>query len=125
MVKAVASALKSEYPGTKIRIDTNGHANLFWGRNVLPELKGLINSISISLDTENAELYEKLCHPLFGKYSYSAILEFIKAAKQSIPEVEISVVDLPAVDKEKAKGIAEELGVGFRTRPYYENTYVR
>ena len=125
IVKAVASALKSECPETKIRIDTNGHANLFWGRNILPELKGLIDSLSISLDTESAELYEKICHPLFGKISYGAILEFIKAAKQSIPEVEISVVDLPAVDKEKAKRIAKELGVHFRTRPYYENSYVK
>jgi len=124
-VKAVAASLKSEYPETRIRIDTNGHANLFWGRNVLPELKGLIDSISISLDTENEEQYEKICHPLFGIKSYVAILDFIKTAKQVIPEVEVSVVDIPSVDKGKAKNIAKELGVNFRLRPYYENTYVR
>ena len=108
-----------------IRVDTNGTANLFWGRNILPELKGLIDHISISLDAENAEVYNQICHPAFGEKSYPAVLEFIKAAKKYIPIVEATVVGLPGIDIAACRKIAADLGVGFRVRPYYEQTYVK
>jgi TatD family-associated radical SAM protein len=135
-IKAVAIKLKSQHQTSNfktneksqipiIRLDTNGQANLFWGRNIVPELKGLIDSVSISLNAENAEVYQKLCRPLAGKAAYPAIFEFIKEAKKYIPQVEVSVVDLPAVDLEACRNIAKALGVNFRVRPYYEETYVR
>ena len=125
IVKEVASRLVTRDPRPKVRIDTNGHANLFWGRNIAPELKGLIDIISVSLDAENAEVYNKICSPTYGKKAFQAIIDFIKEAKKYIPEVEASVVDLPVIDKKACKKIAAELGVGFRVRPYYEETYVR
>lgn len=131
VVKAVAKRIKSQTPATKsqqrtiIRIDTNGHANLFWGKNILPELKGLIDIISISLGAESAEVYDQICHSIYGREAYPAVLDFIKEAKKYIPEVEATVVDLPVVDKETSKKIADELGVNFRVRPYYEEKYVR
>jgi TatD family-associated radical SAM protein len=130
VVKAVAKQLKSLAPGTqplapKIRIDTNGTANLFWGRNILPELKGLIDLISISLNAPDAETYDKLCHSVYGQAAYPAVIEFIKEAKKDIPEVEASVIDLPGVDQEATRRIAEQLGVRWRLRPYYEETYVK
>ncbi|OGC23003.1 radical SAM protein [candidate division WOR-1 bacterium RIFOXYB2_FULL_42_35] len=138
IVKAVAKRMKSKIPSSKIktnsksqaqnpkiRLDTNGQANLFWGRNVLPELKDLIDIISISLDAENAELYQKICQSKYNEEAYAAVLDFIKEAKKYIPEVIASVVDLPEVDKEACRRIAEELGVKFRVRPYYEETYVK
>jgi len=124
LVKEVSAKLKSKF-GANIRIDTNGTANLFWGRNILPGLKGLVDSLSISLDADNEEAYEKACHPIFGGKSYSAVLDFIKEAKKYIPEVEASVVDLPTVDLARSKKIAQELGVKFRVRPYYEDQYLR
>lgn len=133
IVKEVAKKLKSEIrnpksetnPKFKIRIDTNGHANLYWGRNILPELKGLIDIISISLNAENAEKYNKFCRPLLGEKSYAAVKEFIKDAKKYIPEVEATIVGLPTVNKKTCEKIAKELGVSFRVRPYYEEKYAR
>lgn len=141
VVKEVASALKSKVQSpillrssssegqeskvAKIRIDTNGHANLFWGRNILPELKGLIDIMSISLDAQDAETYQRICRSIFGKKAFQAVIDFIKEAKKYIPEVEATVVDLPVINIDACKKIAEELGVGFRVRPYYEETYVR
>ena len=122
VVKELAKKLRSK---VKIRIDTNGTANLFWGRNVLPDLKGLIDSISISLNAESAGTYEKICRPLFGPATYGAVVDFIKEAKKCIPDVEATVVNLPTVNIEKCKEIASNLGVKFRVRPYYEETYVR
>ena len=128
-VIAIARKIKDESRTTnhesRIRIDTNGLANLFYGRNVLPELKGLIDFISVSLNADNAEVYDRLCSAFYGKRAYAAVIDFIREAKKYIPEVEATVVDLPMVDIDKARVIADQLGVGFRVRPYYEENYVR
>jgi TatD DNase family protein len=126
IIEEVAKALKLRTPNSKLRtrLDTNGHGNLFWGRNILPELKGLIDKVSVSLNAENAEKYVKLCKPLQGPQAYDAMIGFLKEAKKYIPQVEATVVDLPGVDKEKCRLIAKELGVSLRIRPYYESKYV-
>lgn len=49
-LKEVAKYIKEKYPETKIRINTNGHANFVYKRNVIPELKGLIDEFSVSLN---------------------------------------------------------------------------
>jgi TatD DNase family protein len=124
IIKAVSSRLSSLVPRPSIRLDTNGHGSLFWGRNILPELKGLIDKVSVSLNAENAEKYVKLCRPLQGTKAYDAVIDFIKESKKYLPEVEATIVDLPGVDKAACQKIAQELGVSFRVRPYYEDTYV-
>ena len=80
-----------------MRIDTNGHANLIHKRNVLPELAGLIDAASVSLNAQNAELYHKISQPKFGIDTYDAVKEFIREAKKYIPDVTASVVSLPEV----------------------------
>jgi TatD DNase family protein len=124
VIKAVAAKLKSK-SGIIIRLDTNGHGNLFWGRNIVPELKGLIDIVSVSLNAENAKLYNKICRSVYGEKAYQAVIEFIKECKKYIPQVEATVVDLPVINKEACKKIAEELGVLFRVRSFYDQTYVR
>ncbi|MEW6087183.1 MAG: YchF/TatD family DNA exonuclease [bacterium] len=118
LIKKIAGNLKAR--GLKVRIDTNGHGNLIYKRNILPELKGLVDAMSISLNTENEDKYFKLCKPIFGKETYLEVIEFIKEAKKYIPEVNVSVVALPEVNVEKCREIAKNLGVGFRLREYDE-----
>ena len=112
----VARYLKSK--GKRIRLDTNGHGDLINGRSIISELKGLIDTICISLNAETAEKYEEICKPVFEKNAYPALIQFIKDSKQVIPNVLVSIVDIPGVDVEKCKKIAEELGVDFRVRKY-------
>ena len=116
VVKAVAAEVKRL--GGKVRIDTNGHANLIHKRNVLPELAGLVDAVSVSLNAQNAELYEKLTQPQFGATTYDAVKEFIREAKKYIPDVTATVVSAPEVDLEACRRIAEELGARFRVREY-------
>jgi TatD DNase family protein len=123
-VKEVSRAIKAKGP-TKIRVNTNGHANLFYQRNILPELKGLVDRVSVSLNAENDAVYNAICNSFFGSPAFPAVVSFIIEAKKYIPEVEASAVDLPQVDIEKAKKLAEGLGVPFRVRYYYEDEYVR
>ena len=116
VVKIVAAEVKRQ--GGKVRIDTNGHANLIHKRNVLPELAGLVDAVSVSLNAQNAEVYEKLTQPKFGSLTYDAVKEFIGEAKKYIPEVTATVVSAPGVDVEACRKIAEGLGAKFRVREY-------
>jgi TatD DNase family protein len=101
-----------------VRIDTNGHANLIYKRNVLPELAGLVDAVSVSLNAQNAELYHRITQPQFGIETYEAVKEFIREAKKCIPDVTATVVSLPEVDIEACRKIADELGATFRIREY-------
>ncbi len=116
VVKAVAVEVKRR--GGKVRIDTNGHANLIHKRNVLPELAGLVDAVSVSLNAQNAELYEKISQPKFGIETYESVKDFIREAKKYIPDVTATVVSLPEVDTDACRRIAEELGATFRVREY-------
>jgi TatD DNase family protein len=100
-----------------VRIDTNGHGNLIHKRNILPELKGLVDAVSVSLNAQNAELYEKISQPKFPG-AYEAVKEFIREAKRYIPDVTATIVTVPGVDVEACRRIAEELGAKLRVREH-------
>jgi TatD DNase family protein len=118
-VKAVAAELKKK--GARVRIDTDGQANLVYGRNILPELKGLVDAISVSLNAETAEKYQRLCRSPFGEEGFRGLLDFIREAKKFIPEVAATIVEMPGVDIEACRRLAEdELGVKFKRRAYDE-----
>jgi TatD DNase family protein len=116
MVKAVAAAVKQR--GGRVRIDTNGHGNLVHKRNILPELAGLVDAISVSLNAQNAEAYFRISQPKFGVETYEAVKDFIREAKKYIPDVTATVVSAPGIDIEACRSIAEELGARFRVREY-------
>lgn len=117
IVKEVAAALK-ERGARSIRINTNGQANLFYGRNIVPDLAGLVDVISISLNAHNAATYVELCRPQQGEEAYYAMLNFAKKCVGVIPRVVLSVVEWPGVDVEACRAIARDLGTEFRLRKY-------
>ena len=77
VLKEVAKYIKDNYPNTIIRVNTNGHANIVYKRNVLPELKGLVDKFSVSLNGENEEVYNTVSVPAIDG-AYTAVKEFIK-----------------------------------------------
>ena len=118
LVKDVAKWLKSE--GKTVRINSDGQANLTYGRNILPELNGLVDAISISLNAADAATYQKHCQSDFGEEGYEAIKTFLREAKDHIPSVTATVVALPGLDIEACREVAESLGVDFKVREYNE-----
>ena len=64
-----------------VRIDTNGQANLAHGENIVPELEGLVDTISISLNAENSAKYDQICSSEFGEEAFEALLEFTRECK--------------------------------------------
>jgi TatD DNase family protein len=118
-VQAVAREVKKR--GARVRIDTDGQANLVYGRNILPELQGLVDAVSVSLNAENPEQYHRLCRSAFGEAGFQGVLDFLREAKKYIPEVVATVVDMPGVDVAACRRLAEEtLGVKFKIRAYDE-----
>ncbi|MBM7623928.1 TatD family nuclease-associated radical SAM protein [Sporohalobacter salinus] len=101
-----------------VRINTNGQANLIHQYNVVSELEGLIDVISISLNAKNAKKYKQLCNPQFGFDAFPAILEFIEECKKVIPKVVLSVVNHPMTSIYECRKIAENFEVEFKVREY-------
>lgn len=105
----------------KVRINTNGHANRCAERDVTPEMKGLVDVISISLNASNAEEYQRICKCDFGEDGFYEMLDFAKKAKEYVPNVVLSVVDVIGEEEiEKCRKVAEETGVTYRVREYSE-----
>lgn len=121
VLKQIAIYLKSK--GAKVRLDTNGLGDLINGKPICNELEGLIDKICISLNSNRQEQYDEICVPQFGAKSYPALIDFIKNAKNTIDNVIISVVDMPEIDVEACRKIADELGVNFRLRKYNDTGY--
>jgi len=118
LVKQVAGELKKR--GIPVRINTDGQANLVHGRNILPELAGLVDSISISLNAPDAATYREICNTPFGATGFEAVCTFIREARQHIPQVVASAVTVHGIDIEACRRLAESLGAEFRVREYAE-----
>ena len=93
----VADYIKGIRPDLPIRVNTVGLANQVHNRDIIPELKGRIDTVSISLNTPSKEEYYKLTRSKF--------------------------VDHVISDEEIAQcqKICDRLGVTLRVRPYEEN----
>src|SRR5208282_6503945 len=93
----------------------NGHGNLINKRNILPELQGLVDVVSVSLDAQDEKTYQQLCKPVFDN-AFQEMLNFIREAKLCIPEVQATVVTAEGVDIDKCSVLADQLGVKLRVR---------
>ena len=119
-VLEVCKFIKSK-KNIKIRVNTNGHANRFAGEDVTSHMKGLIDTVSISLNAENAQKYNEICVCDYGEEGFYEMLNFARAAKEHVPEVILSIVDVISAEEiEACRKIAEDIGVIFRVRKYSE-----
>ncbi len=108
-----------EHTDMKIRINTNGLVGLINPRFDISGLKGLIDSISISLNAPDAESYNRVTRPKFGEEAFGAMLSFAKAAKGIVGEVKFTVVDVISAEEiRRCKAVAAELGIPLRIRHY-------
>jgi TatD DNase family protein len=103
--------------GAKIRLNTNGHANLIHGRDVLPELAKAVDEVSISLNAPDRARYKELCRPQPG--GWESLLDFLSRAPVFFRSVQASVVGfvLTSDEVERSREIALSYGIEqFRVR---------
>ncbi|MDD3403756.1 MAG: TIGR04100 family radical SAM protein [Hespellia sp.] len=117
----VAKYAKEQYD-IKTRINTNGLGNLVNDRDITPSLKGLIDTVSISLNTPNKKRYHELVRSKFGDISYDAMLSFAKEAVQYVPNVVMTTVEttLTKDEEEECRRICKTLGVTYRIREWVD-----
>ena len=102
--------------GARVRLDTNGHGALIWNRDIAPELVGSVDAVAVSLNAQDAETYEEICHPRFGARTFDHVVAFIRRAREVGLDVTASVVDVPEIDIAATRALAERLGVPLRVR---------
>ena len=119
VLKKVAEFIKSKY-NKPIRLNTNGVGNLINKRNIAPELKGLIDTVSISLNNPDSEEYAKLVRSKYGEKSFQEMINFAKECKKYVPNVVMSTVDttISHEEEKKCKEICDEVGAVYRIRPW-------
>lgn len=117
----IADYLKQTYPLLPVRINTNGLANLMYETDITPRLKGLIDTVSISLNAPTAKEYFELTLSRFGTASFEGMLDFAVKCKRYVPHVIVSVVDIIGEEKiSQCQSIADRLGLYLRVRPFEE-----
>lgn len=114
-----ARYVKDNYKNST-RINTNGLGNLINKRDICPELEGLIDTVSISLNTPDKERYYELTRSRFGIGSFDAMLDFARSAVKYIPNVVMTTVatTITHEEEEQCRRICENIGAKYRIRPW-------
>ena len=115
-----AAYIKQVCPDKKIRINTNGLGDLVNGEPIAPKMRGLIDVVSVSLNTPNAEEYLKLTRSKFGALSFAAMLAFAKSAGEQGIEVVLTTLYTTISHEEDAQcqAICDRIGARYRIRPW-------
>ena len=103
-----------------IRINTNGLSDLIYGKDTAPMYEGLIDTVSISLNTPDRDKYLELTRSKFGIESHDAMLRFAGNVSKYVPNVVLSTVKSTITEEEeqKCREICDKLGVTYRIRNY-------
>lgn len=114
-----AAYIKAHY-NLPIRINTNGLGNLVNGKDIVPDIKAVIDTVSISLNTPNAEEYHRLVRSRFGEQSFDAMIDFARECVKEGIQVVLTTVDTTITHEEEAqcRKICEEIGAVYRIRPW-------
>lgn len=104
----------------KIRINTNGLVGFINPRFDIFLMRGVIDSVSISLNAADPEKYCEITRPVFGLPSYNSMLNFAILAKSCIESVSFTIVDTGNMEDEitACRERAADLGIPLRIRKY-------
>jgi TatD family-associated radical SAM protein len=102
-----------------VRINSNGHARLFYpDREVARELsESGVSEIQISLNASNAQTYVKLCRPSYGAEAFLSLLDFAEDCTDYM-KVVFSVVKIPGIDINACRELAREFSIELRVRDF-------
>uniref|UniRef100_A0A7S4CR33 Radical SAM core domain-containing protein n=1 Tax=Eutreptiella gymnastica TaxID=73025 RepID=A0A7S4CR33_9EUGL len=114
----VARALKAKGAMT-LRLNTNGLCNLHHQRDIVPELQGSIDAVSVALNTADPRQYHELMTPeCSGREALDAVAQFVQRCVAAGLKVECTAVERPGVDLDAVRALAESLKASFRSRTF-------
>lgn len=118
MVVRVAEYIKQN-SNMRIRLNTNGLVKLIHKDFDIASLRGVIDSVSISLNAPTAKRYNEVTRPSFGEPAFDAMLDFAKEAKKVCSSVGFTVVDIiTGQEIEDCRKLAQSLDIPLRVRAY-------
>jgi len=118
VVKDIAKYVKAN--GGRTRLDTNGHGNIINKKNITPELNGLIDVLSISLNSFDPKQYSVLVG--LDRSYFNEMVNFAKSSKPFVEKVVMTIVSIDEVDIERSRKIVEEkIGAEFRVREFFSS----
>ena len=104
--------------GLKIRLNTNGQGSAENGRDIVPELSKVIDSVSVSLNAPSKKEYEDVTRPILTN-GFENMVEFTKRCREVIGDVRWSIVDvLPDEEKDRCIALSNEHNIPLRIRKY-------
>lgn len=102
--------------GGQVRVNTDGLANRVHKRNVLPELASCVDALSVSMNAQDEQTYDRHCRPAL-RGSFQDMLSFLELAPNYLRDVTASAIDgLDGVDIAACQAMASARGVAFRRR---------
>lgn len=103
--------------GKHVRLNTNGQGRLINDRDIVPDLVGKIDEVSVSLNEAERGAYQNLCHPKFGMFTHDEILDFAKGCKDAGIAVRFTVVDIiPNESIRRCRKLAQGMGIPLSVR---------
>jgi TatD family-associated radical SAM protein len=100
----------------RIRLNTDGLANLVHGHDVTPALAEVLDAVSISLTAQDEPTYNRHTRPP-RPGAFAAMLDFSRAAVAQGMDVTLTAIHgLPDVDIAACEALARGLGARFRQR---------
>ena len=115
--------VKENYPEHHTRLNTNGLSELEYGHETASVFRGILDTVSISLNAATAGGYYELTRAKYGVESYEGLLTFAEHCKAYVPHVVLTIVDhvTSPEDIEKCRVICESRGLALRVRPYEDS----
>ncbi len=105
--------------GLKTRLNTNGQGNLINKRDIVPDLKGKLDFINVSLNASCYEKYQPVCRSQFKEAGFAGILDFAKACRRNGIDCRFSIVDCIGEEEvEACKRLAQSVNVPLYVRSY-------
>ncbi|MBR2623393.1 MAG: TatD family nuclease-associated radical SAM protein [Clostridia bacterium] len=105
--------------GLKTRLNTNGQGNLINKRDIVPDLKGKIDFVNISLNASCVEKYQPICRSQFGEAGFAGLVEFAKLCRKENVDCRFSIVDCIGEEEvEACKRLAESVRIPLYVRKY-------
>ncbi len=105
--------------GLKTRLNTNGQGNLINKRDIVPELKGKLDFINVSLNASCYEKYQPICRSQFKEAGFAGMVEFAKSCRRAGIDCRFSIVDCIGEEEvEACKKLAQSVNVPLYIREY-------
>ena len=105
--------------GLKTRLNTNGQGNLINKRDIVPDLKGKIDFVNISLNASCYEKYQPICRSQYKEAGFESMIEFARLCRRNGVDCRFSIVDCIGEDEVAAcKYLAESVKIPLYVRKY-------